>query len=233
MNTVLFDLYGTLVDISTDERSDAFWEEIARMLHAADAAKVRSTYLKLCTAAQDALGEDGEIELADVFEKLLLEIADRACAYRGDPLSFAHAFRDASLRKLRLFEGVHELIRGIHVRGGRAFLLSNAQACFTRRELQTVGLAEEFDGILLSSEAGCKKPSPRFFRIAFEKFSLDPAQCVYVGNDLVCDVGGAHAAGIPCIYIETAQSRPCEGGPVPDYAAVSRTDLAEHIFSLL
>ena len=40
----------------------------------------------------------------------------------------------------------------------KKFLLSNAQSCFTLDELDALGLADRFDGILLSSDAGMKKP---------------------------------------------------------------------------
>lgn len=233
MKNFLFDLYGTLIDIRTDEESDGFWEEIARLLCASDARRVRSAYAALCRSAAEKLPEGGEIDLSAVFSALLGRYAGEECAYRADALAFAHAFRDASMHKLRLFEGVDELLRGIHVRGGGVYLLSNAQACFTRRELDTVGLSHAFDGILLSSEAGFKKPSPAFFRMAFEKFSLDPADCIYVGNDLFDDVGGAHAAGLPCVYIETEQSGRYENAPAPDFSACGHAALAQLLFGLL
>ncbi len=233
MKNFLFDLYGTLADIRTDEESDAFWESIRSFLGAADAEEVRKTYRALCMKEEKDLPEGGEIDLLRVFEGLLEKCGKDGCAYLGDTAAFAHAFREASMQKLRLFEGVEELLRGIHVRGGRVFLLSNAQACFTRLELEKLGIAGLFDGILLSSEAGFKKPSPRFFSAAFQAFSLAPRDCVYVGNDLRDDVGGAHAAGIPCVYIETEQSGRYESAPVPDFTAPDRPSLERVLFSFL
>lgn len=233
MKNFLFDLYGTLIDIRTDEESDAFWEKIARLLCSSNAGDVRAAYSELCRREAEKLPAGGEIELLFVFEKLLAAFAGSACKYLGNAPAFARAFREASMQKIRLFDGVRELIRGIHVRGGHVYLLSNAQACFTRRELEIVGLSNSFDGILLSSEAGFKKPSPKFFGAAFGKFSLAPADCLYIGNDLRDDVGGAHAAGIPCAYIETEQSRRCEDPPVPDYAASTHAELAGLLYALL
>ena len=232
MKNFLFDLYGTLADIHTDEESAAFWEEIARLLAAPDAGEVRKDYLSFCRAEAEKLPEGGEIELMRVFAALLKRHAKKGCGFAEDGLAFAHAFRDASLKRLCLYEGVEELLRGIHVRGGRVFLLSNAQACFTRREIALLGIAELFDGILLSSEVGFKKPSPRFFEAAFRKFSLRPEECIYVGNDLSDDVGGAHAAGLACVYIETSQSGRYSSPPVPDFEAEDRPALARILFSL-
>ena len=232
MKNFLFDLYGTLIDIRTDEESDGFWEKVARLLCAPDGAEVKRAYASLCRSAAEKLPEGGEIDLLAVFSALLGRFAGQGCIFLGDAAAFAHAFRDASMHKLRLFEGVEELIRGIHVRGGRAYLLSNAQACFTRRELDMTGIAHAFDGILLSSEAGFKKPSPVLFSMAFDAFSLCPEESIYVGNDLRDDVGGAHAAGLKCVYIETEQSGRYKGAPAPDYFAHDRASLARILFAL-
>ncbi len=224
----LFDLYGTLIDIRTDEQSAGFWEKIAALLgRSGQGGAVAAQYGKLCKDASLLLPEGGEIDLLRVFSALCA-LSSRPCA----PAAFAEAFRAASMRKFCVYEGVFELLEGLHVRGAGVYLLSNAQACFTRAELSRAKLCGCFDGILLSSEAGFKKPSPRFFEIAFRRFGLDPRTCVYVGNDLRDDVGGAHAAGIPCVYIETAQSGKYADAPVPDFRAEDRASLARILFSL-
>lgn len=233
MKNFLFDLYGTLIDIRTDEESGGFWEKIACGIGASDPMALRSGYRQLCLAAHESLPEGGEFDLVAIFRELLFRFAKKDCAFRADIFSFARFFRETSLLKLRLFDGAKELLCGTHVRGGGVYLLSNAQACFTRRELEITGISRDFDGILLSSEAGWRKPSPRFFQAAFAQFSLDPKDCIYVGNDKRDDVGGAHAAGLPCVYIATEQSGIYENAPVPDYTAPNHRALAELLFTLL
>ena len=132
----------------------------------------------------------GEIDLLTVMQKITEEFG---CAYSA--AEFAEKFREASIKKLRLFDGTNELLATIRRTGGKLYLLSNAQACFTRGELEKLDLADKFDGIMLSSEIGFKKPSKKFFDIAFEKFGLSPKECVYIGNDLRDDVEGARRAG--------------------------------------
>ena len=232
MKNFLFDLYGTLIDIRTDEQSGEFWEEAARLADAPRADRFRERYAALCKAEAEALPAGGEIDLMRVFRTLLEELSGARCAYLGYVSAYAHAFRAASIRKLRRFEGAGELLRDLRAAGARLYLLSNAQACFTYRELETTGLLHAFDGILLSSEAGYKKPSPLFFRAAFEKFGLVPGECLYVGNDLRDDVGGAHAAGIPCAYLETEQSGRYAEPYTPDFCAETYPALAALLISL-
>lgn len=225
----LFDLYGTLVDILTDEDSERFWSEVSVLLYGtpAEGDGARRRYLALCAEAAEALPKDGEPDLLAVFARLAEESGSR-----NTPLSLARGFRRASILRLRLFDGAKQFLAGAKARGAGCYLLSNAQACFTRDELAQLSLDGDFDGILLSSEAGCKKPSPRFFRTAFERFGLSPGDCYYIGNDLRDDVGGAHSVGMRCAYIPTEQSGRYASAEVPDLLARDLFSLAEELYPL-
>lgn len=59
---------------------------------------------------------------------------------------------------------------------------------------------------LISSDEGCCKPDPAFFRILFDRYGLDPADCLMIGNERTSDLAGALAAGIDCCYLHTATS---------------------------
>ncbi len=231
----IFDLYGTLVDIHTDEDLPQVWERTAAFYSAHGAAyapeELRCAWLRLLDGAQreaeaplrrDAHEAYPELQLELIFRQLFLE--------KGIPASLALAvqagqvFRRASTRYIRLYEGAKELLTGLRASGQGVWLLSNAQSCFTRMELEELGLLPFFDGILLSSDCGCKKPDPRFFRMLLEKFSIDPAQAIMVGNDGVCDILGAKAVGLDTLYIHSNLS-PAE--PAPDARFVlEKMDLA-------
>lgn len=200
----LFDLYGTLVDIRTDEESASFWEAFAQYLAPhLGGYDVRASYLALCKEAESRLPEGGEIDLLPVFGQLA-----KTYSFFGSAESLARYFRARSTQKLALFPWTRSLLRGLARRGARRYLLSNAQACFTRDELDALRLSDCFDGIVLSSEIGWKKPSPQFFGRALARFSLRPEECLYVGNDLWDDVAGARNFGVRSVYLQTEQSRP-------------------------
>ncbi len=224
MQNFLFDLYGTLLDIQTDEQSEAFWKKIAKILKRPDeGGAVKERYLSLCERAKSCLPPGGEIDLSAVFTTLLTEYGLPASS--RNVADFAAAFRKCSIRRFRLFRGALKLLKDLKEKGAKLYLLSNAQSCFTHAELRKSGLAPLFDGILLSSEVGWKKPSPHFFGTAFTRFHLDPERCLYVGNDLHDDVGGAHAAKMKCVYIPSPQSGSYSSAPVPDYSAKNRREL--------
>ena len=99
--------------------------------------------------------------------------------------------------------------------GKKVFLLSNAQALFTAPEISLLGLTPYFDGILLSSDAGVKKPDPAFYEMLLNRYHLDPKECLMTGNDDIADCHGAASAGIASRYVATRQS-PNLSGPLPE-----------------
>ena len=82
----IFDLYGTLVDIETDEEKESLWEKTARMYRYKQAeytgAELRKAYIQYVEeekADAEAELEDARIELADAYKELTdadKEIAD-------------------------------------------------------------------------------------------------------------------------------------------------------------
>lgn len=229
MNFV-FDLYGTLADIWTDEGKAEVWRTLSGAVRGCRRryAQTRAIYNKLC--AEEIKYKGHEFDLLGVFEKMLLE--------EGKDLSLASQvawdFRDASMIRLSLFPLVREMLIGLKERGAGVYLLSNAQSCFTRRELDTLGLTELFDGIIISSEVGWKKPHKEIFDIAFEKFGITKDNSYYVGNDMMDDIFGATSAGMRTVYIETEQSRNYKDAslPSPTYVAENHEELCKLLFTL-
>lgn len=226
----LFDLYGTLVDIKTDESGRRFWREVCTMLGDSRLRwrAVRREYIALCRGRRT--DEYAEFDLLGVFEDMLTA---RGKAREG-AAELALSFRRASTEKLRLFPEVKEMLTALRAAGAGVYLVSNAQSCFTRAEIDALGLTSLFDGIILSSEVGVKKPSADIFRIAFERFNLSPTECIYVGNDMRDDVLGASRAGIPSVYIHTEQSGKYDGPlPEPTHKVRDHAELAHLLLSLI
>lgn len=53
-----------------------------------------------------------------------------------------------------------------------------------------------------SGVVGCAKPDPRIFDHALEPLGLPPERCVYIGDSVVNDVGGATAAGLVPLLLD-------------------------------
>lgn len=205
----IFDLYGTLVDIHTDERAMRVWRSMAELFTrygATDApAAWRDAYFRTVAEREKALGvRDGEIRIEDVFSDLY---ARRGVAADAETIrETARCFRERSTTHLRCYAGAAELLDALRAAGRGVFLLSNAQRVFTEPELARFGLVERFDGVMISSDVGYRKPSPRFFDALCKEYSLHAADCLMIGNDPDCDVAGARRAGMDSYYIHSALS---------------------------
>ena len=100
-------------------------------------------------------------------------------------------------------------------------------------ELDELGMIGLFDGILISSDAGVKKPHKKIFEIASEKFGIELKGSFYIGNDLHDDIFGAHAAGLKTVYIETEQSRKYnELNVLPDFEVKTHEEMMDLWFEL-
>ncbi len=224
----VFDLYGTLVDIRTDESAPALWRALAGLYAACGAdytpAGLRAAFLREERKARRALGKRlgtdwPEIRLEEVFA-LLLSSPPRTHSASAPVNSSsgteeillsgwadltANCFRILSREKMRLYPGTKEVLSALRAAGRGVYLLSNAQAVFTRPEIEILGLGSYFDGIFLSSDLMRMKPDPAFMDMLLEKYGLGREESVMVGNDFFSDAGVALASGMDCVILNTAR----------------------------
>ena len=231
----IFDLYGTLADIRTDETGPLLWKRSALWYAEHGAAwtgeALREAYLARCRRKQESRPDPYyEIELREVFRELFAEKGVEA-----DPRlveETACFFRICSLKKLRRYAWVKPLFARLRKAGAGIYLLSNAQACFTRPELRFLELDNAFDGIVLSSDAGVRKPDPRLMRKLLEENGLCAGECLMTGNDRLTDIAAARAVSMDCLYLETETSDHGRKAPRADYEILSGSPLGHPVFRL-
>lgn len=206
----IFDLYGTLVDINTNERKPYLWKKVSELYayHGAiyTPSEFKKSYLRLCAAHTETLRTNNgvqypEIQLEYVFMDLFKE--------KGIEISMDNvreiglAFRSLSTKFLCLYDGVIDLLDSIHAAGRKAYLLSNAQEMFTKHEMIALGIYNKFDGIVFSSDEGMCKPEEKFFRTVVERYDLDISESIMIGNDAGTDIRGANLIGMDSLYIHS------------------------------
>lgn len=198
MKNFLFDLYGTLVDVRTDESNPAFMKRYAGYFkRIAPQVDFWRRYAEEC----EKIKSDNEYYEPDLFEvfKAVAPHADEERLKKA-----AYVFRKYSrTSRLRLYSGAKKLLLGLKERGAKIYLVSNAQACLTVPELKKLGLDKLFDGIELSSNFGKKKPCKEFFMHTIKKYGLDAHESIYCGNDFRADVKGAKSAGLATAYVKS------------------------------
>ena len=218
----IFDLYGTLVDIRTDETDRKLWEHMSLFYgyYGAryEAEELHQAYLTLVNAKEKALKQEHavqyshesypEIPIEDVFRELY-----ETKGVAPDSQLVIHTgqmFRAHSTKHIRLYAHAKELLAALRESGRRVYLLSNAQRIFTEYELFYLGIHSFFDGILISSDYGCRKPDERFYGLLSEKYGVSPEESIMIGNDMDTDIAGAVRAGMDSFYIHSAISPPAQ-----------------------
>lgn len=201
MKNFVFDLYGTLVDIRTDEHSQKFKTKYLKYLKKFGAD---GNFFENFNAELSAFSGCDEPDIVQVICSAVK--ASGGSMTQREAVESALKFRKLSTHKLKLYGGVKGLLNGLKASGAKVYLLSNAQAVFTLYELKKLGIYCLFDGIELSSDFGKSKPSPEFFAHLIKKYSLDASQTVFTGNDLKCDIIPSKEAGMTSVYIKSAIS---------------------------
>lgn len=214
----IFDLYGTLVDISVDEADRRLWEHMSLFygyygaryepeeLHQAYLASVSSKDLQSREEYVVKYGYEGHPEIVydEVFRDMYTDrgiVPDQSLVFHTTQM-----FRACSVKYVRLYAHAKELLTALKEAGKKVYLLSNAQRTFTEYEMRYLGIYDLFDGVQISSDHGCKKPDERFFRILFERFGLKPEESLMIGNSRYDDIAGAAGVGMDSFYIQSALS---------------------------
>ena len=204
----VFDLYGTLVDIRTNEKKIALWKNMAHFYGFYGAkyepVEMRKEYTRLCMEEEKRLGakyDYPEIKIEKVFQKLFslkgVKMDLKTCVVA------VQFFRVMSTQYIRLYDETIEILQYLKSKNKKIYLLSNAQQIFTEYEIKSLGIYDYFDGVLLSSDESCRKPSGEFYKRLFDRYDLKKEESVMIGNDWISDIEGANNFGIDAVYIHT------------------------------
>jgi putative hydrolase of the HAD superfamily len=100
----------------------------------------------------------------------------------------------------RLEPGALDLLEDLRWAGFRLGIISNFDLRLYEI-LKHLGVLNLFEQIIVSSQVGADKPSPRIFEEALRRFQIEAAQLLHVGDDDIADGGGARRLGIPVFIL--------------------------------
>ena len=205
IDTVLFDMGGTLEDIYVDDASkEASAREVLRIL--------REKGIPVSMDVPEAVQE-------------LAEGWDRYAAYRGPTnrelkpeeiwgnyvlngrfgLDFetvkpfaeelAHMW-EVTYYHRSLRPGVKEMLDGLKSLGMKLGVVSNTASMYqVFWILKEYGIRDYFQDVTLSSVTGFRKPSTDIFTVALNQLQSKPEECVYVGDTISRDIIGSKRSG--------------------------------------
>ncbi len=191
-----FDLDGTLLtyeesferflrDVMPEELSDAAHETFRRRLFTAldraEAAPYQSAFA--------ALAEEHD--------------------YAFDPEAMAESYCERELAGSVLVPGAESVLAAVATRYPVG-ILTNGGSALQRAKLETHGLDEFVDEVVISSEVGVSKPDTAIFELAMERLSAE--ESMYVGDNFEDDIAPARDAGFTAIHVRHDEGPPISLG---------------------
>jgi N-acetyl-D-muramate 6-phosphate phosphatase len=182
VNTVLFDLDGTLVDTAPDLGYALNQMRLRRDLSPLPAAAIR---------AQASHGSQGLIRLG-------FGVAEDDSAFPALRQEFLELYVDHLTDASRLFPGMEALLAGLDERRIGWGVVTNKPTHFTRPLLAGLGLLERMACVVSGDTCAHAKPHPEPMLHACKLAGSAPEDCLYLG-DAERDVAAARAVGMPVL----------------------------------
>lgn len=221
IETVLFDIYGTLVDIKTNEDHDSVFEALSRFLEyrrAYISARVLKELYFSEIHRQFARSRERfpEVDVARAFEHVLGrqgQVVDRYLT-----MIVTQLYRSLTRERFSLFPDTFWTLTEFRKRY-RIGLVTDAQRLFCSPELRTLRIEEFFDAVVISSDYGFRKPDPRLFQIALATMDAEAETTAYVGNKYETDLLGAKSAGLALAGLihQSKEDQETYTGDPPDF----------------
>ncbi len=204
IDTVLFDMGGTLEDIYTDDESRAASAEgVLRILrrHGIDLERPLPDMIRELDEGWNRYADyrgptNRELKPEEIWGNYVLT---------GFGLDFdtvkpfaeelAHMWEITYYHR-SLRPGVREMLSGLKGLGMKLGVISNTASLYqVFRILEEYGIRDYFQDVTLSSVTGYRKPDPNIFWVSLNQVRSDPSTCAYVGDTFSRDVIGPQQVG--------------------------------------
>ena len=231
---ILFDLYGTLIDIETDESLEEIYRGIAHYLTYQGVYlhrwEVRDRYYQIMKQQREENGEEyPEIDVEAIWNTFLEQEGIKAAPARRDLVRIlVQLYRGISRKRLQLYPEVKRVLDDLQPHY-RMAVISDAQPGYALPEIKAVGLDGYFDPIIISADYGFRKPDARLFAKSLDILKITPAGVIYVGNDMYRDIYGASRLGIKTLFVDSNQGAKSYENVIPDYFAPRFEDVLKGV----
>jgi len=184
LRAVLFDMDGTLLDTAPDFIAVIQAMRAARQLSPVEDAVVRDV---VSGGARAMVINAFDVDpFAPEFEVLRLEFLER---YQSHCAVFS-----------KLFDGMGELLADIEQAKLIWGVVTNKPVRYAEPIMQQLGLAERSAVLICPDHVKNSKPDPEPLILACSRLGLDPAEVLFVGDDLR-DVESGRAAGCKTVAV--------------------------------
>ncbi len=204
---VLFDLDNTLWD------RDAAIRATGRLLYETWPAVRAATSAEEAEARFAAFDERGLAGRERLIARTLEEWPGIGLSHEA----LAEWYLKASRSVLPQDPDVPPLLHDLNAAGVPWGIVTNGPSSGQHLTIRSRGLEGLTGCVIVSEEAGSRKPDPAMFRLALECLGVPPSRDVlFVGDDVAADMVGAKGVGLSTAWVSNGQSWPDDLDP-PDH----------------
>jgi putative hydrolase of the HAD superfamily len=204
-----FDLFGTLVlqeRFSFDQCIDALHHSLVASAFVLDKGRFLEVYREVNRHCLDQATADGRETHNRLWVAGALQALGHAVAPEDTCIEQAvDAYFDPFIKSCQLIPGTHEMLESLMGRYRLALVSNFTHPPAVERILARVGIEHFFEAILISGRLGRRKPHPAVFAELTRCLGLDPAEIVFVGDELQADIVGAQEAGMRAVWMTYRQ----------------------------
>jgi putative hydrolase of the HAD superfamily len=121
--------------------------------------------------------------------------------------------------------GALALLADLGRRGLLRGAIVNGTPAVQRHLINSIGLEQHLDLVVLAEIEGYSKPDARIFKRSLELAGVEAGQTLYVGDSPLTDLLGASRAGIPTVWFNDGRRRVPKGFPAPDFTISTLDEL--------
>lgn len=201
---ILFDMDGTLVPMDTEEFTKGYFRLLFRKLsgHGLDPTQFAQ---QMWAGVSAMVQNDGSATNEEQFWKVFSRLTGKEKeAINADCLEFY----ENEFQQANQFTGENplaaEAVKIAQRKADKVILATNPMFPMAGQKTRMgwVGLTpEDFDLVTSYEEERFCKPNPMYYTSICQRFGLNPADCLMIGNDAYEDMYAAEQAGLHCWLI--------------------------------
>jgi putative hydrolase of the HAD superfamily len=205
IRVVLFDLDETLLNRTESLRAflPGQYERFRGRLGKAEIGPWINRFL--------ALDKGGTVHKSLVYARLL-------STFDGDSSAtdiLLDDYRQNASIHAKAFDGMTDTLSKLRNEGLKLGIVTNGETSVQRRNIQALGLSDLVHLVLISEEEGVRKPDKAIFLRASHRLGVKPKDCLFVGDNPLLDILGAHEAGMYTAWFSFKQIWPRHLPPRP------------------
>lgn len=197
IDTILWDIDGTLLDFSAAEK--AALQHCFQLFQLGSCSPAMLQRYSAINKQYWQQLEKGEVTKPEVLTGRFQQFFKKE-NITCDPKAFNQQYQKQLGEAVFFTEGAKELVASLQGTV-RQYAVTNGTRTAQRRKLKKSGLDTLLDGIFISDEIGAEKPDIAFFQHVFNQIApFHKHQTLIVGDSLSSDMAGGSRAGIICCW---------------------------------